>query len=135
MWDRSGGDGGVYARVMGGRCCNNRRWAMACGLSQSCHVGLGLKVVGIMERVPSFMVVGAPIDVVVTPVKGRSIHSTIRLKQLLFNKIAAIYLCIAKLVTGKAGKMGIRESAEEFGEGFLSEEDETFGIIYFRGRE
>ena len=90
MWNRGGGDGGVNTSVMGGRCCNNRRWVMACGLSQSCHAGLGLKVVGILERVPDFMVVGAPIDVVVAPVKGHSIHGTISLKQSLFDKIAAI---------------------------------------------
>ena len=73
---------------------------MACGLSQSgLLVGLSLKVVGSIERDPDFMAVAMPIDVVVMPVKGHSIHCTISMKQLLFDEIAAIKLCIAKLVT------------------------------------
>ena len=100
MWDRSGGDGGVNTSVMGGRGCNNRRRAMACGLSQSgLSAGLGLMVVGSIERDPDFMAVAMPRDVVVTPVKGCSIHSTISVKQSLFDKVAAIELCVAKLVT------------------------------------
>ena len=100
MWDRSGSDGGVNASVMGGRGCNNGKRAMACGLSQSgLSLGLGLKVVGSVERDPNFMVMAMPIDVVVTPVESRSIHGTIRVKQSLFNKIAAIKLGVAKLVT------------------------------------
>ena len=73
---------------------------MTCGLSQSgLSAGLGLKVVGSIERNPDLMAMAMPIDVVVMPVKSRSIHSTICLNQSLFDEIAAIELCIAKLVT------------------------------------
>ena len=101
MWGRSGSDGGVNMSVMGERGCYHRRQSMMCGLGQSgLLAGLGLKVIGSIERDPNFAAVGTPIDVVVTPVEGRSIHSTISVKQSLFDKIAAIKLCIAKLVTG-----------------------------------
>ena len=73
---------------------------MACGLSQSgLSAGLGLKVVGSIERNPDLMVMVMPLYVVVMPVKSCSIHSTICLNQSLFDEISAIELCIAKLVT------------------------------------
>ena len=81
MWGRSGSDGGVNMSVMGEMGCYNRRRAMTCGLSQlGLSAGLSLKVIGSIERDPNFMVVGMPIDVVVMPVEGRSIHSTISAK-------------------------------------------------------
>ena len=105
MWGRSGSNGGVNMSVMGERGCDNRRRAMTCGLSQSgLSAGLSLKVIGSIKRDPNFAAVGMPIDVVVTPVEGRSIHGTISVKQLLFDKIVAIKLCIAKLVTGRDWK-------------------------------
>ena len=101
MWGRSGSDGGVNVSVMGERGCYHRRRSMTCELSQlGLSAGLGLKVIGSIERDPNFAAVGTPIDVVVMPVKGRSIHGTISVKQSLFDKIAAIKLCVAKLVIG-----------------------------------
>ena len=73
---------------------------MAYGLSQSgLSAGLGLKVVGSFVGKPDLTAIMMPIVVVVTPVKSRSIHGTICLNQLLFDEIAAIELCIAKLST------------------------------------
>ena len=85
---------------MGDQGCDDRGRAIAYGLSQlSLSAGLGLKVVGSIERDPDLMAMVMPIDVVVMPVKSCSIHSTISLNQLLFDKVAAIKLCVAKLVT------------------------------------
>ena len=101
MWGRSGSDSGVNASVMGERGCYQRRRSMMCELSQSgLLAGLGLKVIGSIERDPKFVAMGAPIDVVVMPVEGCSIHGTISAKQSLFDKIAAIKLSVAKLVIG-----------------------------------
>ena len=81
MWGRGGSDGGVNASVMGRRGCDHRRRSMTCELSQSgLSAGLSLKVIGSIKRDPNFMVVGTPIDVVVMPVEGHSIHSTISAK-------------------------------------------------------
>ena len=74
---------------------------MTCELSQSgLSAGLGLQVIGSIKRDPNFATVGTPIDVVVAPVEGRGIHSTISVKQSLFDQIAAINLCVAKFVIG-----------------------------------
>ena len=100
MWDRSRSDGGVNASVMGDRGCDDRWRAMVYGLSQlGLLVGLGLKLVGSIERDSDLIAMASPIAVVVMPVKGHSIHGTISLNQLLFDKVAAVELCIAKLVT------------------------------------
>ena len=102
MRGRSGSDGGVNVSVMGERGCYQRRRSMMCELSQSgLSAGLGLKVIGSIERDPNFEAMGAPIvDVVVTPVEGCSIHGTISAEQSLFDKIAAIKLSVAKFVMG-----------------------------------
>ena len=72
---------------------------MAWGLSQRVMMaGLGLKVVGSIKRDPDLMVVAAQIRVVGMPVKSRDIHSAIILNQLLFNKVAAIELGVAKFI-------------------------------------
>ena len=100
MWDRSRSDGGVNASVMGDWGCDNRWRAITYGLTQSgLSAGLSLEVVGSIERDPDLMAMAVPIDVVVMPVKSHSIHGTISLNQSLFDKVAAIELCIAKLVT------------------------------------
>ena len=100
MWDRSRSDGGVNASVMGNWGCVDRWRAMAYGLSQSSLLaGLGLELVGSIERDSDLMAMAMPIVVVVTPIKGCSVHGTISLNHALFNKVVAIELCIAKLVT------------------------------------
>ena len=94
MLNRSGCNSGVNASVMGHWGCDNRRRAMAYGLSQ--HVlmaGLGLKVVGSIERDPDLMAMSAPIGVVGTPVKSHGIEGTIILNQPLFDKVTSIELC------------------------------------------
>ena len=99
-WDRSRSDGGVNASVMGDRGCDDRWRAMAYGLSQSgLSAGLGLELVGSIERDSGLTAMATPIAVVVTPVKGRSVQGTISLNQSLFDKVVAIELCVAKLVT------------------------------------
>ena len=78
MWNRSWCDSGVNASVMGHQGCNDRRRAMAYGLSQpGLLVGLGLKVVGSIERDPDLMAMSVPIGVVGMPVKSRGIEGTI----------------------------------------------------------
>ena len=100
MLIRSRCNGGVNTSVMGHWGGDNRRRAMAYGLSQpGLMAGLGLKVVGSIERDPNLMAMLAPIGVVGMPVKGCSIKGTIILNQLLFDKVASIELCIAKFVT------------------------------------
>ena len=100
MWDRSRSDSGVNASVMGDQGCDGRWRAMAYGLSQlGLSAGLGLELVGSIERDSDLTAMATPIAVVVTPVKGCSIHGTISLNQSLFDKVAAVELCVAKLVT------------------------------------
>ena len=100
MWDRSRSDGGVNASVMGNRGCVNGWRAMAYGLSQSSlSAGLGLELVGSIEGDSDLTAMATPIGVVFTPIKGCSVHGTISLNQALFDKVAAVELCIAKFVT------------------------------------
>ena len=97
MLNRSGCNGGVNASVMGHRGCDDRRRAMAYGLSQRVlMVGLGLKVVGSIEGDSNLMVIAVPICVIGTPVKNVSVDGAILLNQLLFHKVAAIQVGIAK---------------------------------------
>ena len=99
MLNRSGCNGGVNASAMSHQSCDDRRRAMAYGLSQHVlMVGLGLKVVGSIERDPDLMAMSVPIDVVGMPVKGHGIEGTIILNQPLFDEVASIELCIAKFV-------------------------------------
>ena len=65
-----------------------------------------------IEGDPDLTVVVAPICVVGAPVKGRDIHSTIVLNQLLFNKVVSIELGIAKPGAGNSQKLGVRKGAK-----------------------
>ena len=73
---------------------------MVYGLSQCLMTaGLGLQVVGSIEGDPDLMVIVVPICVVGVPVKSRNVDCTIILNQLLLNKVVAIELGIAKLIS------------------------------------
>ena len=73
---------------------------MAYGLSQHLvTAGLGLKVVGSIEEDPDLMAIVAPICVVGEPVKSHDVDCTIILNQMLLDKVAAIELGVAKLIS------------------------------------
>ena len=79
---------------------DHRGRAMAWGLNQHLvTAGLGLNVVGRIERDPNLTAVVVPTYVVGAPVKGCDIHSTIVLNQLLFRKVVSIVLGVAKFIT------------------------------------
>ena len=88
---RSGCNSGVNASVMSHQGGNHRGRAMACGLSQCLLMaGLGLEVVGSIERDPNLGVVMVPVCVVGLPVKGFDVDGAVILNQLLFHKVASI---------------------------------------------
>ena len=91
MGVRSGCNCGVNASVMSHWGGDHGWRAMACGLSQYLlMVGLGLKVVGSIERDANMMAMMVPICVVGVPVKSLNVDGAIILNQLLFHKVASI---------------------------------------------
>ena len=102
MRNRSGCNSGVNSSVMSHWGCDDRRRAMAYGLSQrGMMAGLSLKVVGSIERDPGLMAIAAPICVVGLPIECCNVDCIIILNKLLLKKVASIKLGVAKFITGQ----------------------------------
>ena len=75
-------------------------------------MGHCVKVVSRIEGKPDLVAVPKPICEVSMPVKGVIVDGAISLNQLLFHKVVAIQLGVAKPGAGNVQKLGVRKGAK-----------------------